>query len=262
MATYEVLAVRYGSRGGLARSDYYLRYQTYGEPDGEMRMDYFFWVLRGADETILVDTGWDPEVAALRGRELYIAPAEAMERLGVRADTVSQVILTHLHWDHTGNLDRFPDARLVVEERELEFWGSPMGRRLQFAAHAEQSDIEHVLRADREGRVTRLQGDAPVAPGLEARLVGGHSAGQLILLADTRAGPVVIASDAIHYYEEMERDWPCSLLVDVAETYAGYELLRELEAGGRQIVAGHDPLVLERFPRLQGELGEYVVRVG
>ena len=53
-------------------------------------------------------------------------------------------------------------------------------------------------------------------------------AGQLILLVETASGPVVLASDAIHYYEEMERDWPCSIVVDVPETYAGYELLREL----------------------------------
>jgi glyoxylase-like metal-dependent hydrolase (beta-lactamase superfamily II) len=110
MATYEVLAVRYGSRGGLTRGEYYLRFPTYGEPDAEMTMDYFFWVLRGPDETILVDTGWNPEVAALRGRSLHIAPSEAMERLGVRSDTVSRVVLTHLHWDHTGNVDRFPEA--------------------------------------------------------------------------------------------------------------------------------------------------------
>jgi glyoxylase-like metal-dependent hydrolase (beta-lactamase superfamily II) len=259
MAAYEVLAIRCGSRGGLTRGDYYLRFPTYGEPDVQMTMDYFFWVLRSPDETILVDTGWDPEVAARRGRVLHISPAEAMERLGVRSDTVSRVVLTHLHWDHTGNLDRFPDAELVVQERELDFWGSAMGKRLQFAAHAEQSDIEQVLQADRDGRVTRLRGDAQLAPGLDARLVGGHSPGQTILLAETASGPVVLASDAIHYYEEMERDWPCSLLVDVAETYAGYDLLRELEAEGRRIVAGHDPLVMERFPRLDGELAEHVV---
>jgi glyoxylase-like metal-dependent hydrolase (beta-lactamase superfamily II) len=226
-----------------------------------MTMDYFFWVLRGPDETILVDTGWNPEVAALRGRSLHIAPSEAMERLGVRSDTVSRVVLTHLHWDHTGNVDRFPEAELIVQERELDFWGSPMGLRTQFAAHAERSDVDHVLRADRDGRVRRLRGEAELAPGLEARLVGGHSPGQTILLVETASGPVVLASDAIHYYEEMERDWPCSLLVDVAETYTGYDLLRELEAGGRRIVAGHDPLVMERFPRLEGDLGELVVCV-
>jgi glyoxylase-like metal-dependent hydrolase (beta-lactamase superfamily II) len=254
---WEVLAVRYGSRT-LTRGDYYLRYETYGEPDGEIVMDYFFWVLRSPGETILVDTGWKPDVAARRGRDLRLDPAEAMERLGARPGSVSRVLLTHLHWDHTGNLGRFPAAQLVVEERELEFWGSPMARRAQFSAHAVQEDVESVLEAERGGRVRRLHGDELVAPGVEARLVGGHSPGQAILVVETAGGPVVVASDAIHFYEELERDWPCSLVVDVPETYAGYDLLRELEAGGCRIVAGHDPLVLERFPKLGGELGEHV----
>lgn len=258
MATYEVLAVRYGTRV-TTRADYYLRYAAYGEPDGPLPMDYFFWVLRGPDETILVDSGWDPAVAARRGRTCLVPPPSAMEQLGVRRDTVSRIVLTHLHWDHTGNLHLFPDAQLLVQERELAFWGSPMGERFQFVAHVEPTEIEYVLRADEAGRVQRLQGDAELAPGLHARLVGGHSPGQMILVVETESGPVVLASDAIHFYEELERDWPCSIVVDVAETYAGYELLRALAADGRaRLLAGHDPLVLDRFSPADGGLGEFV----
>jgi glyoxylase-like metal-dependent hydrolase (beta-lactamase superfamily II) len=259
MTTWEALAVRFGSRV-TTRSDFYLRFETYGEPDAPLPMDYFFWVLRGPEETILVDTGWAPAAAAKRGRTSHLEPLRAMELLGLRADTVSRVVLTHLHWDHAGNVGAFPDTELIVHERELDFWGSPMGRRPQFAVHAEADDIDYVLEADRRGRVRRLDGDAELAPGVQARLVGGHSPGQLILLVETTSGPVVLASDAIHYYEEMERDWPCSIVVDVPETYAGYELLRELAGNGAsRIVAGHDPLVLERFPRLDGELSEHAV---
>ena len=259
MAAWEVLAVRFGSRV-TTRSDYYLRFQTYDEPDGPLPMDYFFWALRGPEETILVDTGWDPAAAARRGRTSHLEPLHAMELLGIRPNAISRLVLTHLHWDHAGNVGAFPNARILVQERELEFWGSSMGRRLQFSVHAEEDDIDHVLQADRDGRVQRLQGDAELAPGVQARLVGGHSAGQLILVVETASGPVVVASDAIHYYEEMERDWPCSIVVDVPETYTGYELLRELAANGpTRIVAGHDPLVLDRFPRVEGELSEHAV---
>jgi glyoxylase-like metal-dependent hydrolase (beta-lactamase superfamily II) len=183
-----------------------------------------------------------------------------MEELGITPDTLGRMVLTHLHWDHTGTVGAFPAAQILVHERELEFWGSEMGSRLQFAVHAEAGDIDRVLQAEREGRVVRLGSEAEVAPGVRSQLVGGHSPGQIILLVDTASGPVVLASDAIHYYEEMERDWPCSIVVDVPETYAGYELLRELGADDRtRIVAGHDPLVLERFPRLDGELAEHAV---
>jgi glyoxylase-like metal-dependent hydrolase (beta-lactamase superfamily II) len=254
MTTYEVLAVRYGSRV-TSRSDFYLRYQTYGEPDEALPMDYFFWALRGPDETILVDTGWNPTAAEKRGRNLLREPARAMAELGLGPATVSRIVLTHLHWDHTGNVGLFPDAQVIVQDRELEFWGGPTGRRLQFAAHAEAADIELVLAADREGRVLRLHGDAELAPGVQARLVGGHSPGQTILVVETASGPVVLASDAIHYYEELERDWPCSIVTDVPEAYAAFDLLRQLAAGERtRLVAGHDPLVLERFPPVEGPL--------
>jgi glyoxylase-like metal-dependent hydrolase (beta-lactamase superfamily II) len=258
VAAYEVLAVRFGTRV-TTRSDYYLRFAAYGEPDGPMPMDYFFWVVRGPDETILVDAGWDLAVAARRGRTSLVPPQSAMEQLGVSRDTVSRIVLTHLHWDHVGGLHLFPDARLLVQERELAFWGSAVGERFQFAAHVERAEIEHVLRADAAGRVERLAGDASIGPGLHARLVGGHSPGQMMLVVATASGPVVLASDVIHFYEELDRDWPCSIVVDVADTYAGYTLLRELASDGRtRIVAGHDPLVLDRFPRADGQLGEFV----
>jgi glyoxylase-like metal-dependent hydrolase (beta-lactamase superfamily II) len=259
MTTYEVLAVRYGSRV-TSRGDFYLNFGTYGEPDAALPMDYYFWAIRGPDETILVDTGWNPAVAEQRGRTLLHEPATAMRELGLGPETVSRVLLTHLHWDHAGNVGLFPEAELLVPDPELEFWGGAIGRRLQFAAHAEADDIERVLAADREGRVRRLHDDTEIAPGVRARLVGGHSPGQTILLVETASGLVVLASDAIHYYEELERDWPCAIVVDVAETYASFDLLRELAADeGTRLVAGHDPLVLERFPALDAPLAGSVV---
>jgi glyoxylase-like metal-dependent hydrolase (beta-lactamase superfamily II) len=256
--THEVLAVRYGTVT-TSRAAYYLRYHAYGEPDAPMRMDYFFWVLRSERGTVLVDTGFDPAVAAARGRTCLVEPARALAALGVGAETVPLVILTHLHYDHTGNLGLFPAARLVVQARELEFWGGPAGRRYQFREHVEPGDVDLVLAADASGRVDRLDGDAVIAPGVRAVLVGGHSPGQMMLEVDTASGLVVLASDALHYYEEAERDWPCAVVVDVAAVYAGYDMVRAYEAGGARIVAGHDPLVLDRFPAAPGPLAGHAV---
>lgn len=262
MAPYEVLAVRCGSRV-TSREEFYLRFQTYGEPDAPLPMDYFFWALRGTNETILVDTGWAPAAAQRRGRTLLLDPAHAMAELGCGPGAVSRVVLTHLHWDHAGNVRLFPEATFVVQRRELDFWTGPFGRRLHFAAHAEPADVEAVAGAGREGRLALLDGDAELAPGVQAVLVGGHTPGLMILLVETEGGTVVLASDATHYYEELERDRPGSLVADVVETYAGFDLLRELAAReGTTLVPGHDPLVLERFPALAGPLGEHVARVG
>lgn len=251
---YEVVAVRYATRM-TTKSDCFYRYQSYGEPDAELRMDYFFWVLRESSRTVLVDTGFAPEVGARRGRTCLCPPVEALARLGVEPDAVSLVVLTHLHYDHAGNVAAFPRAELVVPRRELEFWSGPGAARSQFAMHVEPDEIATVAAAEREGRVRLVEGSEVVAPGVAMTCVGGHSPGQAMVVVDGVHGHVVLASDALHYYEELERDRPFDVLAGLEEMYAAYDTLRDLaETPGTALVAGHDPAVLERFPALGGEL--------
>jgi glyoxylase-like metal-dependent hydrolase (beta-lactamase superfamily II) len=231
--TWEALAIRYGTRPAR-RGEFFYRYETYGEPDAPLQMDYFFWVLRRGSEAILVDTGFDPVVAERMGRTVLVKPYEVVAALGIDP---SLIVITHLHYDHIGNVARFPDADLVIPRRELEFWTSPVARRAQFAAHVVPEEIAHVA-----SRSPRLDGDVP---GLQVTHVGGHSPGQTIV----QAGDIVLASDALHYYEELERDRPPAVLHDLADCYAALDTLRGLNG---VLVAGHDPLVTERFPSDDG----------
>jgi glyoxylase-like metal-dependent hydrolase (beta-lactamase superfamily II) len=258
---WTVLAVRYGTLE-TTRADAYYRYQSYGEPDGPQVLDYFFWIVRRDDETILVDTGFHPDVGRRRGRTLLIEPAEAMAALDVGPETVSRILLTHLHYDHTGNLDRFPNAELLVAARELDFWLGPLARRAQFAHAVEAAELGQVLAAVDAGRVRRLEGGEEIAQGVHAVLLGGHSPGQLALGIDGRGGWTVLASDAMHFYEELERDRPFGVLADLAEMYEGYDTLREM-AGFPEahLVPGHDPEVMARYPRVDGPAGEFAVEI-
>ena len=111
---YEVTALRYGTRT-TRKSECYDRWSSYGEPDAELGMDYFFWVVRNGDSTIVVDTGFHPESGARRGRTCLCPPVEALARIGVDPGSVATVVLTHLHYDHTGNVGAFPQAELVVQ---------------------------------------------------------------------------------------------------------------------------------------------------
>jgi glyoxylase-like metal-dependent hydrolase (beta-lactamase superfamily II) len=257
---YRVLAVRYATRGGTKSESYY-RYFTYGEPDAPLRMDYFFWLLEGEQGTIVVDTGFDPEIGARRNRECLIEPAAAFAKLGIDCEAVELVVVTHLHWDHTGNLDLFPNAHLVVPKRELDFWTSPLASRHHLAELVIPEEVAQVVHSVGEGRVTLVSGTQEIAPGITAVDVGGHSPGQLVLVVASGGGPVVLASDAIHYYEELELDRPFDVFVDLAESYRALDTLRELTRDGQPLVAGHDPLVMDRFRRLDGELAELAVEI-
>lgn len=244
---YEIHAIRFG-RWPSTRAEQFYRYAVYREPDARLVLDYFFWVVRSGDDTILVDTGYDPGAIRSRpGRECLIDPMDALARFGVAPDQVSRIIVSHFHYDHIGNLAKFPNARLSVQRREADFWNGPHGARLAPAASVERNEIDYIVEADRAGRVDWLDGDAQVAPGIQARLVGGHCPGQQIVVVDGDQ-PIVIASDALHFYEEMDRYMPFEVFTDLPGMYATYDVLRELrDHQNAVIVAGHDPAVMERF---------------
>jgi glyoxylase-like metal-dependent hydrolase (beta-lactamase superfamily II) len=244
---FEVTAVRYGELA-TSRSDNFYRYGVYGEPDAPMPMDYFFWIVRDGTSTTLVDTGYHPDALTNRpGRVCLTPPMAALEVLGISPESVDRVVVTHFHFDHIGNVKSFPNARISLQQQELDFWLSPYARHRAAAASVEAGEIEFLRLATEQGRVDVLDGDGAIAPGIEARLVVGHCPGQQIIIIDNEQ-PVVLASDALHFYEEMTRDMPYEVFTDLTGMYRTYELLRELEVrSGAAIIAGHDPEVMQRF---------------
>jgi glyoxylase-like metal-dependent hydrolase (beta-lactamase superfamily II) len=258
---YEVIAVRYGTLTAH-KSQLYHRYEAYGEADAEVEMAYYFWILRAGGKTILVDTGFDPAAAARRGRTCLCPPLEALSRVGVEPEAVSAVIVTHLHYDHIGNLDAFPHAEVVVPSREFEFWTGTAAAHFQFAAHVEPREVALLAEAKRAGRVRLTDGIEEIFDGITARCVGGHSPGQQVTVVSALAGDVVLASDAVHFYEEFELDRPFGVIADLEQMYAAYDLLRELVAAeGAVLVPGHDPAVLARFPALDLQTDGIAVRL-
>ena len=252
MSVYEVVAVRYATLRATKGALYY-RWADTGEPDGEQVMDYFFYVLRGGGREIVVDTGFDPVAGARRGRECLTEPVEALKLLGVDPAGVETLLITHLHYDHIGNTDAFTNAELLVPERELSFWTSDVARYEGFWHHVEEAEISRIAAAHEAGRVTLYEGATEIAAGLTAVEVGGHSPGQVILLVDTAEGRLVLTSDAVHLYEELEHARPFGVLADLEEMYLGFETIKRLGAEpGTTVVPGHDPEVTRRFPAVAG----------
>lgn len=262
---YQVLAVRYGTRRAR-KSESYLNYHVYGEPDAEFEMDYFFWVVRHGARTVVLDCGFGARAGLRRGRDLLVDPAEALRALGIDPEAVTQLVVSHAHYDHIGNLHRFPAAEVVIARREYEFWTGPYAGRAQFAHSCEPSELELLAKIGAEGRLRLVEDAFDVAPGIELVVVGGHTPGQLVAQVAVDDGAVVLAADALHFYEELERDRPFFVVADLLEMYRGFDLLREMTADtGRRLVAGHDALVRQRFPaRLSGlpaELADLVVHL-
>lgn len=264
-ARYEVFIAKYGTRSAL-RSEVFLNYGLYHEPDGQIGMDYFLWVLRNRQRTILVDTGFSPSGGASRGRTELASVAEVLAALGVDPNGVPTVVLTHAHYDHAGNVGLFPRSRILASAQELEFWKGEHVGKVLFHHSVDDDALAALDRARVEGRLDLFSGSCRVAPGVEVLEVGGHTPGQAVVKVDTYDGTILLASDSVHYYEELERDMPFSSVADVVAMYDAFAWIRKMIESGevRDVVSGHDPSTLDRFPARPdvGELSQLIATVG
>ena len=247
---WQVHALKYAERNARTRADSFIFDDNHDAPHA---MDYFIWVLRRGDEVILVDTGYDSEEAASRDRPIQMDPREAMKPLGLKAEDITQLIITHLHYDHAGGLHLFPNATIHLQAAEMAYATGPCMchgvLKMPFTA-------DHVCEAVKRvysGRCVFHEGEGEVAEGVTVHCLGGHSRGLQAVRVRTEAGWLCLASDATHYYENVFENKPFPIVVDLEDMLRGFARLHELASSPQLIIPGHDPLVREFFPQDQDD---------
>jgi glyoxylase-like metal-dependent hydrolase (beta-lactamase superfamily II) len=255
---YEVYAIRYAMRDAM-RSDHFIG----GDPhDGPMAMDYFLWVAVGPSGAYVIDTGFTEEMAKQRKRVFLRCPIESLKLVGVDARDVRDVILTHMHYDHAGNFDRFPKARFHLQEREMAYATGKYMRYAKLGHSYHVEDVVGLVRLNFQGKVEMHAGEIEIAPGITLHPTHGHSDGLQSVRVHTKRGWLVLASDATHYYENMATNRPFTTAFHIGQMIDAYRTLERLAPGDRRlIVPGHDPYVMKEYPAPRPALAGIAVRL-
>jgi glyoxylase-like metal-dependent hydrolase (beta-lactamase superfamily II) len=254
---WEVYAVRYAEHQRKAAENY-----IGGDPHDVLQpLDYFVWVIKNDKRTFLVDTGFDQPVGTKRGRTVVTPIDQGLKRLGIEPDKVEDIIISHMHYDHCGNVDMFPRARYHIQDKEMHNCTGRCMCHRQLRFSYEEDYVVSMVRKLFAGRVTFHDGMSELAPGITLHHIGGHAMGLQSLRVKTKRGFVMLAADAVHLYPHLDEARIFPTTYNLAEVLEGYETLKRLASSRNHIVPGHDPAVMKIYPAASDALKGLVIRL-
>jgi glyoxylase-like metal-dependent hydrolase (beta-lactamase superfamily II) len=250
-----VWSVRYGERT-VRKGDVFHDYSQYGLPDGDLHMDYNFWVIRTGGSVVLMDTGYDIAARDWLGEISVMPTPEGLKLINLDPEEVDMVITSHFHYDHIGYLGLFQRAKVVSGAKEYAYWFAKREADSLTGEFTTEENLVPVEKAQNEGRLWLISDETDVAPGITVYQVGGHCPGELIALVETEKGPLILASDAAHFYEQIEHGWPFFAFTDLDEMRNALQFMTELaRQRSAVIIPGHDGRTRQRYEAVPGAAG-------
>ena len=250
---YEIYAVRYATLANFPVSS------LVAGADRSRRLDIamMIWVLKGNDGRIaIVDSGFHRERYFQQFTvKDYISPADAIAPLGAKAGDVTDIFLTHMHWDHAGGIDLFPAARVWIQKDEYDYYAGDAWQSRTTHGGIDADDVVEIVKRNTQGKVSFVRGDDDTSlSGVTFGIGGKHTWASQFVGVQTRTHSVVLASDNMYLYENLDTHTPISQTLDAASNLRTQDRMKSIASEPRLLVPGHDPAVFTRFPRVSDRI--------
>ena len=244
---YQIEMVRFAGYHGFPVSELVRGADTARRTD----LAFIIGVITGNGRTVLLDAGfYRPQFLAAWKPFGYQRPSVAIARAGVTPGAVTDIIISHVHWDHLDGADLFPNARIWIQKAEYEHYVGPGGQPLGEAI--DTVDAQMLARLRQAGRVQLVDGDArEIIPGITVYTGGRHTYASQFASVRTAKGVVVLASDNMYMFENLDKHAPIGATfepVDSVSNLAAQDRMRRIASKPAFIIPGHDPQIFVRFP--------------
>jgi glyoxylase-like metal-dependent hydrolase (beta-lactamase superfamily II) len=242
---YKVEAIRYGTI-----PDFPVNGLVAGA-DASRKMDIamIIWLVQGNGHNILVDAGFyrDQFFKEWKIRD-FKKPSDAVAEAGVKPEDITDIVITHMHWDHADGADLFPKARIWLQRDEYTYYTGEAWHSKQTHGGIDPDDVRSYVQMNLEGRVSFVEGDAQqILPGIICYTGGKHTYASQFVGVQTKEGTVILASDNVYLYENLDKHVPIAATLDAASNQRAQDRMRKLASDPRLIIPGHDPAIFERF---------------
>jgi glyoxylase-like metal-dependent hydrolase (beta-lactamase superfamily II) len=219
---HEIYALHFGDKRST-RGEFLFRERS----QEELIISFYLWVVLGGGEPLVYDVGFDEAQGAARGLHMYRDRTKMLAQIDVDPARVNTVVMSHVHWDHWAGYPLFPNAQFLVQDAEIRFWRGPAARHQLVASSANLQALDAIDTLERSGRIRRLFGRRET------------------LLVQTAGGPRMLASDALHFFENYRDRKPVQVTMDIPGALDAFDVIAELV--GDDVIGGHDPHDYERF---------------
>ena len=243
---YEVYAIEYASGGVAPMAEVLLGADTSLTVD----LTYLVWLIKGPDgRNVLVDAGYRPDIPNHTVPQDYVRPDQAVAKLGVPPEDVTDIILTHFHRDHADGIPLFPNAHVWVQKAELEYYATEAWQEGGNAAGVEPRNVPELVKLNTEGRVTLVEGDdQEIFEGIRVYTGPKHTFASQYVGVNTSGGTVVIASDCLWFYANLELKLEKTYTLNPEADFEAFDRMKQLASNPDWILPGHDRTVFDKFP--------------
>ncbi len=244
---YSIQAIRFANSPGDSVAD-----MVMGAPkDEKLDTIYAFWLIRGGGRNILFDSGFHHDRwFKLWTVKDYLRPDEAVRLSGVKPEEVTDVVISHAHWDHMGGIDLFPKATVWIQREEFRYYPGEAWQPGGDHDGIDPDDVRELVRINTDGRLRLVEGDdQEIIPGIRVYTGARHTYTSQYLRVDGNP-PFVLASDNVYLYRNLTEHRASATFSDAdhAANVAAQRRMIELAGSLDRIVPGHDTLQFQRFP--------------
>ena len=239
---YEVYAIQFGKPFFIKMS-----YAVVGGSETDsIEGCNMFWLLKGNKKNILVDAGF------ISNDKGYIRPDSALFALNIKPEDITDIIITHPHYDHIGGVELFPNAQNWIQKDDYDYFVGRAWQKGNFHDGFNKKDVKTLVDKNLEGKLTFIKGDSiEIFPGIRVFIGSKHTWESQYVLVNTKKERVIIASDnSWFYYNLIHLVAIPTYTFDPADYVNELKRMRILQPNINFIIPGHDTRIFSMFPKV------------